>query len=311
MGIRRIAPATLAALAALALVAAPAAQATFHLMMVREVDPGSALEPEAEYVELQMYAAGQNHVKGHKLRTYDASGAVTGTSTFAADVANGANQSTILLATQAAAEQLGVTPDASLASPGALSPAGGAVCWEELDCVSWGSFSGSLPSPAGTPAAAGGIPDGVALRRTIASGCPTALDPPDDSNNSAADFSPASPQPRPNSMPPTEQLCASSGSGGSGGGPSPGGGNAPQTIFRHKPPKRTGDRTPTFRFVADDAAVSFECKLDGKPFRACRSPFTTKTLSYGAHRFQVRARDDSGGVDPTPASARFRVVRHR
>lgn len=312
MGTRRIAGATLAVLAALALLAAPAAQATFHLMQVREVYPGSALEPEAEYVELQMYAGGQNHVKGHKLRTYDASGTLSGTSTFPADVPNGANQSTILLATPAAASQFGVTPDTSLASPGALSPAGGAVCWEELDCVSWGSFSGSLPSPAGTPAAAGGIPDGMALRRTIARDCPTALDPADDSNNSAADLSPAAPQPRPNPVPPSEQLCPSpGGSSGGSGGSSTGSGNAPQTILRHKPPQRTSDRTPTFRFGADEAGVSFECKLDGKRFRACHSPFTTKTLAYGAHRFQVRARDNEGKVDPTPASARFRVVRHR
>lgn len=309
MGPKRIAGATLVALTALALLAAPAAQATFHLIQVREVYTGSVLQPEAKYVELQMYAGGQNHVKGHKLRSYDASGAVTGTSTFLADVPNGANQSTIVLATPAAAEAFGFSADTSLASPGALSPAGGAVCWEELDCVSWGGFSGSLPSPAGVPASAGGIPDGMALRRTIARGCPTALDPPDDSDSSAADFSPASPQPRPNSASPSEQLCPSAGGGGGSGGGSSGSANAPQTILRRKPPKHTSDRTPTFRFGADEAGVSFQCKLDRKPFRACRSPFTTKPLSFGPHRFQVRARDSEGRVDPTPASYRFRVVR--
>lgn len=122
--------------AVLTLILVPSAEATFHLIQVREVYPGSALQPDAEYVELQMYAGGQNHVKGHTLRAYDATGAVAGTSTFAADVPGGANQSTILLATPAAATQFGVTPDAALASPGALSPAGGAVCWEGLDCVS-------------------------------------------------------------------------------------------------------------------------------------------------------------------------------
>lgn len=303
------APLVALAMALLTLLVAPAAQATFHLIQVREVYPGSALAPEAEYVELQMYAGGQNHVKGHKLRSYDASGAVTGTSTFLADVPNGANQSTIVLATSAAASEFGFTPDTSLASPGAFSPAGGAVCWEELDCVSWGGFSGSLPSPAGTPAAAGGIPDGMALRRTIARGCSTALDPPDDSNSSAADLSPASPQPRPNSTPPSEQLCPSLGGGGASGGGSSGSTNAPQTILRSKPPKRTSDRTPTFRFGADEAGVSFQCKLDGKRFRNCRSPFTMKPLSLGPHHFQVRARDNEGKVDPTPASYRFRVVK--
>lgn len=291
-----------------ALITAPPAAASFHLMMIREVYPGSLANPEADYVELQMYASGQNHVKGHRLRTYDASGAVTGTSTFPADVPNDANQSTIVLATPAAASQFGFTPDTSLVSPGALSPAGGAVCWEELDCVSWGNFSGSLPSPVGAPAAAGGIPDGMALRRTINRGCSTALDPPDDSNDSAADSSLAAPQPRPNSVPPPEQLCSSPGAGAGGGSPSPGSGNPPQTILRHKPSKRTTDRTPTFRFGSDQPQARFQCRLDGKPFRPCRSPFTTRRLGLGRYRFQVRAFLPGGPQDPTPASFSFRVV---
>ncbi|HVD87243.1 MAG TPA: hypothetical protein VNB59_07520, partial [Solirubrobacterales bacterium] len=110
--------------AACLLLVAPCALATFHLIKVREVYPGSALNPEAEYVELQMYASGQNHVKDHALRVYDSTGAVVGTTTFGADVPSGANQSTILLATPQAAAQFAVTADASLDSPGALSPAG-------------------------------------------------------------------------------------------------------------------------------------------------------------------------------------------
>jgi hypothetical protein len=297
--------AAVAALASLAIV--PAAQASFHLIKVREVYPGSAAAPEAEYVELQMFASGQNFVKGHILRTYSATGVVSGTSTFAANVAGGANQSTILLATPAAEAQFAVTGDAPLASPGGLSPSGGAVCWEELDCVSWGSFSGSLPSPAGTPAPA--IPDGMALGRNISGGCATALENSDDTNDSAADFSAVAPAPRPNSAPPTETLCTTSGGGSGGGGGSSAG--APQTILRGKPHKRTTDRTPTFRFGADESGVHFQCKLDGKPFRGCRSPFTTKRLSFGRHRFRVRAVDSDGKTDATPASYSFKVIRRR
>jgi hypothetical protein len=307
---RHAAPIAAGVAALLALAAAPAAQATFHLMQVREIYAGTALKPESEYVELQMYASGQNHVGGHVLRAYNESGTVVGASIFPADVANGANQSTILLATPQAEAEFGFTGDKSLSPPGEILAAGGAVCWEEIDCVSWGDFSGKLPSPAGTNVAPLGIPDGMALRRTIARGCPTALDPQDDSNDSAADFSPAAPQPRPNSLAPSEQLCGTPGSGGGGGGPAqqPGRG-APETFLRKKPAKRGSDRTPTFRFGADEAGVRFECKLDGKPFRACRSPFTTKALSFGPHRFQVRARDSDGKLDPTPASYRFRIVR--
>jgi hypothetical protein len=311
---------TLIPLALLSLGAAPAS-ATFHLMQIREVYPGSSAAPEADYVELQMWASGQNHVEGHVLRSYDAAGNVTGTSTFAHDVAGGANQSTLLLATPQAEAQFGVTADAPLAA--SLSPAGGAVCWETIDCISWGSFSGALPSPAGTPAAAGGIPDGMALRRSISRGCATLLDPADDNDHGTEDFAAAPPLPRPNSVPPTEQPCGSSGpggevgggsgaSGGTGAGAGGAGGGAGahgslDTFLRHKPSRLTHDRTPTFRFAASDDGARFECKLDDKPYRSCRSPFTTRPLAPGKHRFLVRARSN-GEVDSTPASWRFRVL---
>ncbi len=103
-------------------------------------------------------------------------------------------------------------------APNQLDPAGGAVCWAEtIDCVSWGSFSGSLTSPAGSPATPSGIPDGMALRRTISPGCATLLEPTDDRDNSAADFSPVFPSPRPNSVAPTERACGSGTQQGSGG----------------------------------------------------------------------------------------------
>ena len=291
---------------ALALGAAPAS-ATFHLMMVREVYPGSAAAPEAEYVELQMWQSGQNLVAGHVLRSYDATGTVTGTSTFPTDVPHAADQSTLLLATPQAEAQFGVAADAPLSPAGQLSPSGGAVCWETIDCVSWGSFSGSLPSPAGSPAAPAGIPDGMALRRSVARGCPTLLDPEDDRNSSAADFEVVFPFPRPNSVTPSEHPCEGGGNGPGGG--SQAGGNPPQTLLRGKPPRRTRDRTPTFRFSADERGASFQCSLDRRPFRRCRSPHTTKPLNPGRHLFRVRARDRQGELDPTPAAYRFRVLR--
>lgn len=297
-----------AALIALIALAWPASSlATFHEMSIREVYAGT---PESQYVELQMWAAGQNLVGGHTLKTSSAAGAVTSTNTFAGDVANDANQSTILLATPEAETEFGVKGDTALAT-GKLDPAGGAVCWETLDCVAWGSFAGfagGAPSPVGPPAAA--IPAGMALRRTIVPGCATLLEESDDHDNSAADFSAVFPAPRPNSMAPSERRCPGSGAE-SPFGVVPGGTSkkgAPQTTLRRKPGKRISDRTPTFRFGSSESGSSFQCKLDGKAFRSCRSPFTTKPLALGAHTFKVRARDDSGKLDPSPASYRFKVV---
>lgn len=307
MRLRTIVAVPLAVLALLC--AAPGASATFHEMSIREVYGGSVLGLESQYVELQMWAAGQNLVGGHVLRTYAANGSVKSTNTLPANVANGANQSTILLGTSAVGGDLGVTPDAAL-DDDAIDPKGGAACWENIDCVAWGSFEspGSLPSPAGTPAPE--IPSAMALRRTIAPLCPTTLDAGDDSDNSAADFSVASPAPRPNSVAPSERRCTSAGEGGSGGPDGPGASKrgAPQTTLRRKPGKTTHDRTPTFRFASDEAGSTFQCKVDGKPFKGCRSPFTTKKLSYGPHTFKVRARDGSGLRDPSPAAYRFKVA---
>jgi hypothetical protein len=297
-----------AALVSLLALALPAsAPATFHEMSIREVYAGS---PESQYVELQMWSAGQNFVDGHMLRIYNASGGVTSTNTFSSDVPNGANQSTILLATPAAEAEFGVTADTALAAK-SLDPNGGAVCWESLDCVSWGGFSGfagPAPSPTGTPAPA--ILAGMALRRTIAPGCATLLEPTDDHDNSAADFAAVFPAPRPNSVAPSERRCPGSsesgfGSGGSGGSNQKG---APQTTLRGKPGKKIRDRTPTFRFASNEPGSTFQCKLDGKAFRSCRSPFTTKPLSLGKHTFKVRTRDDSGKLDPSPASYAFKIV---
>jgi hypothetical protein len=298
-----------AATVSLALLAAalwtPTASATFHEMSIREVYPGSAAQPESEYVELQMWAAGQNLVGGHSLTIYKAGGGVAGTTTFGGDVPGDANQSTILLATPGVESEFGVAPDAVM-SPGQLDSSGGAACWEAIDCVAWGGFKGSLPSPAGAPAAPDGIPDDMALRRTISPGCASLLEPTDDHDDSATDFAPVFPSPRPNSAPPSERACGSPGPQSSG--PS-GGRGAPQTRITRAPRRRGHDRTPTFRFGADEPGSSFECKLDGRRFRPCRSPFTARKLSLGRHTFQVRARDESGELDPSPVRYHFKLTR--
>ncbi|HET8813551.1 MAG TPA: hypothetical protein VFM51_01175 [Solirubrobacterales bacterium] len=290
MARRSIHTSLVASLILLGLALAPSAQATFHIVQIREVYPGSAANPQSEYVELQMWQSGENLVGGHFLRGYDAAGTALATSTMPSNVPNGANQSTFLLATPQAEAQFGIAADASLAPAGQLSPSGGAVCWEGIDCVAWGAFAGTLPSPTGAPAVPAGIPDGKALRRSIARGCSSLLDFEDDRDRSAADFATASPAPRPNSVAPIERRC-------------------PQTILRLTPAKRTGDRTPTFRFNARGGASRFQCKLDRGPFRSCRSPSTTRPLALGPHRFRVRAIGSQGNADPSPASYRFRVIR--
>ncbi len=304
MRTRRAIGTALLATLGMALAASPSA-ATFHEMSIREVYPGSAERPGSEYVELQMWAPGQNFVGGHLLLTYGSSASSPKEDFLVSDVPAGANQRTVLIATAEAAEQFGVAPDETLEPGDRLDPGGGAVCWGEIDCVAWGNFSGGLPSPAGAPAAA--IPNDSALRRTIAPGCASLLEPTDDRDDSTVDFAAVPPAPRPNSVAPSEHGCAAGNqSGGSGNGQ--GGKGAPQTLLKHGPGNRTVDRTPTFRFAADEKGVTFQCKLDGKPFKRCRSPYTSSRLLPGRHTFKVRARDGEGKLDPTPASYGFRVI---
>ncbi len=198
-------------------------------------------------------------------------------------------------------------------APSLLDPVGGAVCWESLDCASWGSFSGSAPSPTGSPASPGGIPDGMALRRTIEPGCATLLERGDDRDNSVTDFAAVFPSPRPNSVSPSERACSVQTA--AGGNSSPEGGVAgearkrPQTRIRSGPGHSIHDRTPTFRFTSSVPGSIYLCKLDGAAFKSCRSPFTTPRLGVGHHTFKVKARVPGGALDPSPASYDFTLVK--
>ncbi len=63
-----------------------------------------------------------------------------------------------------------------------------------------------------------------------------------------------------------------------------------------------------FKFESSVSAVSsFECKLDKKRFKRCTSPRRYRSLAEGRHKFSVRAIDDEGDVDPTPAERSFTV----
>src|SRR5262245_33805986 len=101
-------------------------RAQFNMMKIRQVFPGTTALPNAQYIMLQMYSAGQTQVTGHSVTVYDATGAVAATFTFAADVANGANQAYILLATTDAQTLFGISAD--LVTTAAITPAGGMAC---------------------------------------------------------------------------------------------------------------------------------------------------------------------------------------
>lgn len=90
---------------------------------------------------------------------------------------------------------------------------------------------------------------------------------------------------------------------------------APRTKLLRRPPAtiRVAPRrraTVLFRFAASERS-RFECKLDAKPFRRCRSPLRAH-LAIGKHVFRVVAIDAAGNRDKTPVLVKVQVrARHR
>lgn len=85
----------------------------------------------------------------------------------------------------------------------------------------------------------------------------------------------------------------------------------PETSLISGPSGFTNDSTPTFGFSADEPGSSFECRFDIAAFALCSGPGSTHTpaapLSDGAHTFAVKATDQEGNTDPTPASTGFTI----
>jgi hypothetical protein len=272
-----------------------AAMADHHLVKIREVFPGStATDPGSEFVELQMYSSDQDNLApASSLEFFNAAGASVGTQSVA-DVVGGQTQRTALIASDEAETDFGVTADTELQTVGGLmNPAGGAVCFKStsfgtIDCVAWGAITGA-PASAGTPA--GAITDGSSLERSIAPGCPTLLESGDDTNSSVADFSLATPTPRPNASAPTETACT-------------------VPSFAISGPSRTADRTPRFRFEPSEPVTDVECKLDSAGYAPCSSPFTTKRLKPGRHTIRVRGTSTDDATTGTSSKA-FTVKRRR
>ena len=189
------------------------AAASFHEMKIREVSAGTG-PADSSYTEIQMYAPLQQYLSlGAQVVVCNAT--CTAPSTFGSfsNVTNGANQSTVVFGDDGLPGKdfpVNLNLDAIAA--------GGAVCYLSepgfSDCVSWGNFSANSTlmanygTLAGTPASA--LSSGMALRRSIAAGCGTALEAGDDTNNSAADFAVTTPNPRPNPVAPTEVTCGAS-----------------------------------------------------------------------------------------------------
>ncbi len=86
---------------------------------------------------------------------------------------------------------------------------------------------------------------------------------------------------------------------------------APDTSLTASPSNPTNAASASFTFTGSDGTgtgvAGFECKLDGAGFSACTSPKDYTGLADGSHTFQVRAVDNAGNTDPTPAAFTWTV----
>src|SRR5439155_2970915 len=75
----------------------------------------------------------------------------------------------------------------------------------------------------------------------------------------------------------------------------------------------TTSTSATFDFAGTDNVsqpndLTFECSLDGAAFTACLSPQSYSGLSAQQHTFAVRAKDQAGNVDATPATRTWTIA---
>ena len=86
---------------------------------------------------------------------------------------------------------------------------------------------------------------------------------------------------------------------------------APNAKLTKKPAKKLYKEKVKFKFTANEPGVTFQCRLDNRPWQKCTSPYRFN-VKRGWHTLQVRATDAAKNVDPTPATYRFkRIFRHR
>jgi len=162
---------SLVALLLLALVGPGDARATFHFMSISELGAGFLGNPNVQFVELRLDAAGQNEVRNTRLTSFDKDGIATVLLLTPTDVANGQSGRNVLYATAEFQTATGITPDFVI-PVGVVGPAG-MICWgapgttppmepsswdenkpeNYVDCVAYGSYAHGTRPASGTPSA--------------------------------------------------------------------------------------------------------------------------------------------------------------
>ena len=82
---------------------------------------------------------------------------------------------------------------------------------------------------------------------------------------------------------------------------------APVTTIAEGPSATTTSNSASFTFLSSEAGSTFQCRLDDGSFGSCTSPKEYSGLSPGTHTFDVRATDQAGNTDQSPASRTWTI----
>lgn len=80
----------------------------------------------------------------------------------------------------------------------------------------------------------------------------------------------------------------------------------PTTAIDLQPPPISSSTSAIFIFASSEIST-FECSVDGAAYAPCPQYFELTALSGGTHTLLVRATDQAGNADPTPAMAQWIV----
>jgi outer membrane protein OmpA-like peptidoglycan-associated protein len=82
---------------------------------------------------------------------------------------------------------------------------------------------------------------------------------------------------------------------------------APATNVTAHPASLVRTNAATVAFASADTGATFECKLDGGSWTPCTSPRALTGLADGSHTLRIRATDQAGNVEATPAVVTWTV----
>jgi hypothetical protein len=85
---------------------------------------------------------------------------------------------------------------------------------------------------------------------------------------------------------------------------------APETEIVGKAPVKAKKKRVSIPFGSNEAGATFACSFDGGAFAPCSSPFQTPKLKrHSKHTLEVRATDQAGNTDSTPATVKIKRKR--